>query len=85
MARVTKQTDYEASKIRPRDIQEQRDIKYGRLKDYGTGYSVEMFWDLNKEAIEDQMFKLQIRGRGLEKSVDLVLDKEELLKFTRWV
>lgn len=85
MARVAKQTDYEASKIRPRDVEQQRDIKYGRLKDYGTGYKVEMFWDINEEAKADQMFKLQLRGRGLEKSVNIILDKEELLKYLRWV
>jgi hypothetical protein len=85
MARVAKQTDYEASKIRPMDVREQRDIHYGRLKDYGKGYNVEMFWDLNDDAKQDQIFKIQVRGRGLQETIDLTLDKEELLKYLRWV
>lgn len=75
---------YKASKRTLTDTREERDAHYGRLYDYGRGHSVEVFWDLNKEGKRDHMFKVRIRGRGLEDSIELILDSEQVITFLRW-
>jgi hypothetical protein len=49
------------------------------LKDQGGTAVVKMRWDLNKEAIRDHVFILQING---EKAY---IDLEELLSYTRLI
>lgn len=49
------------------------------LKDYSLQHSVEMVWDLNREAIADRMFKLVIDD------VEVILDWEEVLKAGRFI
>lgn len=86
MTHMRKEKLYDkAWKRTERDTIDERDMGYGRLKDYGKGYDVEMFWDLSEEAKRDQMFKVRIRGRGLDNTVDIIFDSEEFKKYLRWV
>ncbi len=50
------------------------------LKDYGFQHRVEINWNLNPEAIRDRMFKLVIDG-----DIEIILDLEEFLSYTRAV
>lgn len=86
MARQTKEPMYEKlHKRTERDTREERDLGYGRVLDYGRGHDVEIFWNGGGELEANQMVKLRISGRGLEKPIDLILDNEQLMKFCRWV
>lgn len=78
-------SEYKASKLTVNDTRAERDGKKGRLLDYHHGRDVQVFWDLNKEAQENQMVKLSIGGRGDQDRVDLWLDAEQILQFLRWV
>ena len=53
------------------------DIRRADLKDHGGNSSISMMWGMNKEAIRDHIFLLEING---EKAY---LDLEELLSYTR--
>lgn len=66
------------------DTVAERDLGYGRIKDYNRGYTVEMMWEADGEVADNQIFQLRIRGRGLE-PIDLFLDAEQVMKFLRWV
>lgn len=57
----------------------QRDQKIGTLKDYSMKHRVSVRWDLNDEAVRDQMFELKIDD------YTVILDAEELLRYLRWV
>jgi hypothetical protein len=49
------------------------------LRDYSLSHRVTMYWDLNDEAVKDQIFRLKIDD------VEVLIDKEELLRYLRWV
>lgn len=51
----------------------------GVLKDYSMKHIVEVQWNLNPEAIRDQMFIMKIDG------VEVILDAEEVMRMVRWV
>lgn len=57
-----------------------RVIKRNRadLKEYSMEHRVELSWDLNPEAIRDRIFKMVI-----DDDIELYLDLEELLAYTR--
>lgn len=70
------------------DTKNERDSGYGRLHDYKDARDVEIFWDLSEEAKENQIFKLRIGARKSDDSghdIEILLDNEELVRFTRWV
>ena len=54
-------------------------ITHADLKDHGGNATVTMDWDLNRAAIRDQVFLLQINGQKA------YIDLEELLSYTRLV
>lgn len=58
---------------------EERDLAYGRVRDYYGNKKVELFWNLDADAIENKLFRLKI---GKE---EVILDAEEVMKFLRWV
>lgn len=64
---------------RIQDVVEERDRERAILKNYGTGPRVTMEWNLNPEAIQDQIFKLTIGDK------EAYLDAEEVRRFLRWV
>lgn len=51
----------------------------GTLKDYSLRHNVEMRWDLNEDAIRDQMFILKIDD------YEVILDWEEVQRYGRWI
>lgn len=55
--------------------------KIGRadLKDHGGNATISMMWNLNKEAIRDQVFIMEINGQKA------YIDLEELLSYTRLI
>jgi hypothetical protein len=54
-------------------------VAVARLKDYSLQSVVTLEWDLNPEAIRDQMFKIRINDQ------QAIIDLEELLHYTRLV
>lgn len=58
---------------------DQRNAKGGVLRDYSMRHRVEMIWDLNEEADRDQMFRMTVDD------YEVILDKEELMRYLRWV
>lgn len=86
MSRKTSQPLYEKAYNRTvRDTKEERDAGYGRLVDFGRGYSVEMMWHTDQKAGENQIFQIRVKNRGLEEPIDLYLNAEQVMKFLRWV
>lgn len=86
MPRKTTEPLYEkAWKRQLRDTVDERDAGYGRVLDHGKGYSVQLFWETGQKAGENQMFRIEISGRGLEKRIELLLNAEQLMKYLRWV
>jgi hypothetical protein len=80
MPRKGELTDKDMSVIRETDQTKlQRDKKFGVLKDYSLEHRVEIDWDLNEEAVRDQMFRLIVDD------YEVILDLEELLRYTRWM
>lgn len=78
MARKEKPfTGYKPRRVR--DVQEERDLNGTILRNYGTGPMVKMEWNLNSDAIRDQIFKLTIGDKTA------YLDAEEFRRFLRWV
>lgn len=57
----------------------QRDKSNGELRDLSGKHKVHMYWDLNPDAIRDQIFVLQIDD------VKVMLDSEQLQRYLRWV
>lgn len=57
----------------------QRDKRHGELRDLTMKHKVHMYWDLNEDAIRDQVFILQIDD------VKVMLDSEQLQRYLRWV
>lgn len=73
-------TDKDMSVLREGDqTKAQRARKSGNLKDYSLQHRVFIQWDLNDEAIRDRMFKLKVDD------LEVILDLEELLRYTRWI
>lgn len=80
MPRQGELTDKDMSVIRESDQTKiQRDKKRGLLKDYSLEHRVEIRWDLNEEAERDRMFVLKVDD------AEVILDLEELLRYTRWI
>ena len=52
---------------------------HAELKDYSMQSVVQLSWDLNEEAIRDQMFKIKINNE------EAILDVEELMHYLRVV
>lgn len=68
-----------------RDTRQERDLGYGRLKDYHTASNrVEMFWDFNEEAAQDHIVKLRINNLKVG-PVEVYLDAEQMRQYLRWV
>lgn len=57
----------------------QRDKKHGVIRDYSLRHRVEMRWDLNEDAMHDQMFILKVDN------LEVILDAEEVMRYLRWV
>lgn len=73
-------TEKDMSVIRETDqTKVQREKRRGVLKDYSLQHRVELRWDLNDEATRDQMFRMIIDD------YEVILDLEELLRYTRWI
>lgn len=80
MIRKGEVTDKDMSVIRETDqTKVQREKRRGVLKDYSLQHRVELRWDLNDEATRDQMFRMIIDD------YEVILDLEELLRYTRWI
>lgn len=74
-------TDKDMSTVREADVAKmQRDKRRGELRDYSLNHTVEMRWDLNEEAIRDQIFELTVDG-----DIKLLLDAEQVQRLLRWV
>ncbi len=58
----------------------QKDKRRANIRDYGLQHTAEIQWDLNQEAEADTIFKLIIDG-----DIELYIDKEEMLRYLRWV
>jgi hypothetical protein len=81
MPRQAKLTDKDMSTVREADqakVQQAR--RRGDLRDYSLQHKVEIRWDLNKDAIRDQIFELVI-----DDNIRLLLDAEQLQRYLRWV
>lgn len=73
-------TDKDMSVLRESDQTKlQMQKRRGILKDYSLQHRVEVRWDLNDEAIRDQMFRL------LVDDYEVIIDAEELLRYLRWM
>lgn len=86
--RKAKPFDGKASKRTVDDTKNERDSGYGRLHDYKDSRKVEVIWDLTPETKENQLFSLRIGPRKSDRpgqDIEILLDNEELLRFTRWV
>lgn len=80
MTRETKLTDKDMSVLREGgSTRETHDVKRGTLRDYGMQHVVEVRWDLNPEAMREQMFIMKIDD------YEVILDAEELMRYIRWV
>lgn len=76
MARYTK----DMSVYREADAaKKQRDKGRGVLHDLSHRHKVEMIWDLNEDAITDQVFILRVDD------YEVMLDAEQLQRYLRWV
>ena len=49
------------------------------LKDYGLNADVRLEWDLNKDAMQDRIFRITINGESA------LLDYEEFLHYSRLI
>lgn len=73
-------TPKDMSTVREADIAKvQREKRHGVLRDYSLQHKVEMRWDLNDEAMRDQIFELSIDG------ITVYLDAEQMMRYLRWV
>lgn len=61
----------------------ERDLGYGRLRDFNGGKEVWMDWRMSQDAEADQLFKLVV-GTGYDK-ITLVFDAEQFRRHLRWV
>lgn len=68
-----------AYKRTDRDTIDERDQKGAYLHDLGSKHRVIIEWDLNQQAMEDQVFKLTI-GKN-----EAYLSATEIQKYLRWV
>lgn len=57
----------------------QKEKGHADIRDHTLKHHVQMFWDLNKDAIQDRMFMLKIDD------LEVVLDAEDVLRYLRWV
>lgn len=68
------------------DVVEERNGGYGRLTDFYRSQDVTMRWENWHGPYEDDMlFKLIIGGRKDQRKTEVVLSKEELLRWLRYV
>lgn len=73
-----------AHKRSARDVKEERDIGYGRLRDRWHNHKVELRWTNDKGELEDdQIFIMKVQGN--DSTHEVALSKEELLRFLRYV
>lgn len=68
-----------AHKRTVRDTKAERDLGYGKVRDYKNGKDVHVIWDFHPDATRDSMVMLKI---GKE---EVIIDSEQLFKFLRWV
>ena len=74
-------TDKDMSTVREADVaKEQKRKAQGILRDYSLQHRVEMRWDLNEDAIRDQIFELKI-----DDEITVLLDWEQMLRYGRFV
>lgn len=74
-------TEKDMSTVREADTAKvQRDKKQGDLRDYSLQHTIKMRWDLNEDAIKDQIFELVIDG-----DIKVLIDAEQLQRYLRWV
>ena len=78
MARQTKEKDMSVYREAD-DAKTQRERRGGVLTDHSLQHRVALQWDLNEEAVADQMFRLTVDDYVV------ILDKEQLLRLLRWV
>lgn len=84
MARTAKLFGDKAYKRTARDVQEERDMGYGRLHDYWHNTNVHLRWSNERGQYEDdQIFIMEVRGKG--QTIKMALSKEEILRFLRYV
>jgi len=73
-------TAKDMSVLREADSAEaQREARHGTIRDYSMNHRVEIRWDLNEEAMRDQMFRLTVDD------YEVILDAEEVMRLLRWV
>lgn len=61
----------------------ERDLGYGRVRDYNQGKEVWVDWRMSREDEQSQLFKMVV-GTGKEKTI-IVLDAEQMRRHLRWV
>lgn len=73
-------TEKDMSVLREADAtKKQQAARRGTIRDYSLKHRVEIAWDLNDEAMRDQMFRLKIDEK------EVILDAEEVMRLLRWV
>lgn len=80
MARETKLTEKDMSVLREgAKAKDQRESRHASIRDYSLHHRVTISWDLNEDAIKDQMFRMTIDDKVV------ILDAEEVMRQLRWV
>lgn len=73
-------TDQDMSVYREADVaKEQRDKKWGELRDLSMQHKVTLHWDLNDEAMQDKVFMMRVDD------YEIYLDSEQVMRLLRWV
>lgn len=57
----------------------QKERQHGELRDLSMQHKVSMHWDLNEDAIKDQIFILKVDD------IEVMLDAEQFTRYLRWV
>lgn len=80
MPREAKLTDKDMSTLREADqAKAQREKRHGELRDYSLKHRVHLYWDLNDDAMKDQVFRLTVDEK------EVLLDAEQVMRLLRWV
>ena len=80
MSRVNSLTEKNMDVLREMDATRVQAKKtFAVLKDYSLQHRVTMQWDMNKDSIKDQMFRLTVGDNTV------VLDWEEFQRYARWI
>jgi hypothetical protein len=63
----------------------ERDQGFARLRDRNKGREIHFLWGYDPFMEDNNLFKLEIKGRNGDPPMDLVLSAEEVRRYLRWV